>query len=506
MMQEKRAAIAGILGLFLCVPVTFAQQEPPQIIDVDSFILRNVTGEPFGFYLPEVPFDLNTELARETDIVRLRFTVQLPVVQGGGGGGGGNQQDQGPFYNLLGVSIPLAGYPAPLGPPLPDATTAFQSLRRAGTNFVENNGIATFNIDIYIPQFQGRNQARLLGFIPWDVRYLCQILLSSTQDPGCNFNPQGLNFAGGCREPVSGITFPILVIEHPNLGPPNPPPFADAGPDQTVQVGNTAILDGSRTFDGFNVGFGDDATRVIDQDQLEFTWEWISGPERVEPIVRDPVNAPAIAEVNFNTVGVYVYRLTVDDGVNAFPTQDSVTINVVSVVPENRGPRARINGPSQAVIIGGIIQLDGTSSSDPDGNPLTFRWRQTNELGGSLSTTEIRTAFQPLSGLESPVSTWQAVRPGTYYFRLIVSDGQLQDVAETVVRVVSAGTAGVVVMRLDESGQTFLETPGLAATETVVPGDSDDALSPMVAPGLCGFGLMPVALLPLALAAMRRRH
>ncbi|MBL8881059.1 MAG: hypothetical protein JNG88_18240, partial [Phycisphaerales bacterium] len=414
--MRKTAIVAAILGLSLWGTNAKAQDLPPQLVDVDFFILRSLTGDPFGIFLDPVAFDPATELAREIDIVRIHITMQLPADQGGGGGGGGNQNDLGPYFNLQGLSFPLVNYPSPSGPPLPDSNDAFESVRQGGTNYTEGvNGIAEFDLDIRIPPFQGRNQARLRTppLINWDVRYICQVLLSSSEDPGCNFDLEAGLFVGGCEEPVSGFGFLLFVIEHPSLTPPNPPPFADAGPDQTVQVGGSAILDGSRTFDGFNVGFGEAANTVFDRDQLDFSWEWISGPERVDPIVRDPTNAPAIAEVNLNTVGTYIYRLTVDDNVNALPTQDSVTINVVSAIPANRGPIASIVSPTSAVVLGGIIQLDGTGSTDPDGDPLTFRWRQTNELGGQLSDTEIRQAFQPLSGLDSPVSSWQAVRTGT---------------------------------------------------------------------------------------------
>lgn len=511
MKRYIQACIAGILGLSFLVSTSYGQGDvPPQIIDLEVLIFRSETGDPFGTYFDPVPFDPATELAREADIVRLHLTIALPPDQnGGGGGGGGNEQDQGPFFLLQGLSVPLANYPSPEGPPLPDAGREFVTVRQGNTNYVENNGIAEFDIDFLIPPFLGRNQARLRvpPLINWDVRYICQVLLAGTQDPGCNFNLDAGLFAGGCNDPVTGFGFFIFVVEHPSLAPPNPPPFADAGPDLTVQVGGSATLDGSRTFDGYNVGFGSDATTVNDRDTLQFTWEWISGPERVDPIVRDPINEPAVAEANFNTVGTYVYRLTADDGVNDLPTQDSVTVNVVSAIPENRGPQARISAPAHAVVLGGIIQLDGTGSTDPDGDPLTFRWKQTNELGGPLSDTEIRNAFQPLSGLDSPVSTWQAVRTGTYYFRLIVSDGSEQDVAEVSVDVVSTGTAGIVVMRFDQNGETPISVPGRESTQTPdQTSDDTSSLAPFASPAACGVGLMPLAILPLAIGAMRRRR
>jgi hypothetical protein len=195
--------------------------------------------------------------------------------------------------------------------------------------------------------------------------------------------------------------------------------------------------------------------------------------------------------VTLNEIGTYVYRLIVDDGVNALPSSDTVTIQVVSTLPENRAPTATIEAPTEAVVTGQVIMLNGTASSDPDGDRLSFRWRQTDELGGNLSSADTARVFQPLGGLEAPISQWQATTPGTFYFRLIVTDIYGAIATATVsITVVEAGTAGVTVTQGDET---------LGST-----GEQEQVGDP-IAPAACGGSLLPLAVLPLLLRLVRRR-
>lgn len=84
-----------------------------------------------------------------------------------------------------------------------------------------------------------------------------------------------------------------------------------------------------------------------------------------------------------------------------------------SAPPANHAPVASA-GPDQSLQVKGkaaTFTLDGRGSSDPDADPLTYRWEQTSPV------------------LASPVGTVAVVTlkraPGTYVFRLTVSDGAL---------------------------------------------------------------------------------
>ena len=84
---------------------------------------------------------------------------------------------------------------------------------------------------------------------------------------------------------------------------------------------------------------------------------------------------------------------------------------ICSCVPLNNPPRADA-GTSKDVNIGDFVFLNGTGSDDPDGDEISFKWRQ-------LSGTE---TF--LSNRESAIPSFEALENGTYRFELMVSDGR----------------------------------------------------------------------------------
>lgn len=336
----------------------------------------------------------------------------------------------------------------------------------------------TFNLRL--PDFIGQNQRKLTGELDFDVAYDIEICASNEnnaeEDPttiGCDIQE-------------------IHVSENSAFRPPNPQSFADAGPDRTVATGTKVRLDASRTFDATNIGFNPGAPSVIEKDNLVFAWEWNSGPVRVDPTQSDP--SDAIAEAELTALGEYVFRVTVDDGSStSLPSFDTVKIVVVESLPINNEPTAVIVGPANAVQIGQIIQLDGRDSSDPDGDELVYRWRQINEIGDSLTGSDLFKAFQPLSGVNGPVSTWQAINPGTYFFRLLVDDGEFLVNTTFTVRVIDSTVSG----RTETSNQGSPNSEGVQTSETA--GDIASGV------GLCGAGAGFVGLAPLGILLMRRR-
>lgn len=486
----KTRTIAAVLAVWLTcgiVSSTSAQDEgnvPPVITDVSWEISRLIIlSDLFGFYLPFEAFDPATELAHELEQIRLTITVEDPDFAGDG--------DDEVFYLRQSWFAPLPGYPAPEPNPIPEDMFAF--FPEEGDGFAPAvAGSTTLTItDIFtVPEWLGRNQARLEGFIDWDVRWIMRVFVSNEQDPDCTLAgfPAGLLIR--CEEPVFLWQELLFAVEHPGLAESNPPPFADAGPDQIVEPG-TITLDASRTFDGSNVGFDFTNPNIFEKDVLSYGWEWISGPVRVEPTQADPTDETAT--VVLTELGTYVYRVTVDDNVNSLPSLDSVSVVVVSEIPENRPPRAVITGSVSPIVAGSIITLSGSSSSDPDNDTLTYRWRQTDELGTTLTDREdVTRFFQPLSGVESSMVTWQATDAGEFFFRLIVSDGEIVDSTTVAIEVVAAPVAGV------------QATAGNASPTDAAAGDGSTQDAPTLAPA-CGGSLLPLGLLPL-LFLMRGRN
>ena len=146
-------------------------------------------------------------------------------------------------------------------------------------------------------------------------------------------------------------------------------PNADAGPDQTVRVGETVTLDGRGSSD-------------VDGDLLTFSWSFIAVPDGSTANLSNPtaVNPTFTADL----VGTYVVSLVVNDGIVDSPL-DTVTVTAAANAPPTIGNLfrtitkfdyddfARLIGATTTIIV---------SASDPDGDPLVFTWSASS---GSIS-------------------------------------------------------------------------------------------------------------------------
>lgn len=94
---------------------------------------------------------------------------------------------------------------------------------------------------------------------------------------------------------------------------------------------------------------------------------------------------------------------------------------------ENTPPQADA-GPDQSALVGARVTLDGSGSSDAEGDPLTFEWAL-SVPSGSLATLSDASLQQP---------SFLADLPGTYSATLVVDDGQLASAPDSVQIVVDA--------------------------------------------------------------------
>ncbi|MCW8132486.1 MAG: hypothetical protein KIS92_19215 [Planctomycetota bacterium] len=98
----------------------------------------------------------------------------------------------------------------------------------------------------------------------------------------------------------------------------------------------------------------------------------------------------------------------------------------------DRRPEARLTLPQDA-FLGTRVELDGSLSSDRDGDPLTAKWTSADKVRGVTIT--------PLGGMKAEFT---ADREGVYRVRLVVNDGKLDSrPAETFVRVLKPAEAPV---------------------------------------------------------------
>ena len=181
----------------------------------------------------------------------------------------------------------------------------------------------------------------------------------------------------------------------------NSPPVADAGPDQTVYVTQTVTLDGSGSSD-------------VDGDALTYKWSFSSRPDGSAAALSDPSAVkPTFAVDKF---GTYVVQLIVNDG-TADSTADTVTITTLNSAPVANA------GEDQTAYVTQTLTLDGSKSSDVDGNLLTFSWSFTSRPPDSAAALLDSTAVKPAFTID---------KPGTYVVQLIVNDGTVDSAPDTV--------------------------------------------------------------------------
>lgn len=194
----------------------------------------------------------------------------------------------------------------------------------------------------------------------------------------------------------------------------NTAPVADAGPDQALLYLHTTVqLNGTQSYDD-------------EGDPFFYDWEFVQQP------------AASLATLNGATTGTptfvadvygeYVIRLTVTDIFGAVSAPDTVTVSFANVKPVANA------GGNQAVVVGQTVLLDGSGSSDANGDPLTFHWsfvsKPDNSQAALAAPIAVQTSFVP---------DW----PGTYVVSLVVNDGLLNSEPNNVTIQAISGQDGV---------------------------------------------------------------
>ncbi|WP_440056729.1 PKD domain-containing protein (plasmid) [Pseudoalteromonas sp. T1lg65] len=169
-----------------------------------------------------------------------------------------------------------------------------------------------------------------------------------------------------------------------------------------------------------------------DPEGLSLTYQWrlISRPALSEGYIGFPTEEKAILSPDVE--GTYIISLTVSDGQNEV-TSNTQTFNVVG----NHKPIARISGPETAYV-DLPIELDGTKSSDPDNDTLTYEW-QFIEAASNVQMTARD------NGTASFIPTAQ----GNYVVSLRVNDGQSYSDVKTHLVQVKDNLAPVIVLEND---------------------------------------------------------
>lgn len=192
----------------------------------------------------------------------------------------------------------------------------------------------------------------------------------------------------------------------------NVAPIANAGPDQNVVTNSTVTLNGANSSDA-------------NGDSLTYAWSITSKPANSSATLSNSssVNPTFTAD----KAGSYVVTLTASDG-SLTSNSSSVTITAAT---SNVAPIANA-GSAQNVVVGATTTLNGSASSDANGDAITYAWtfisKPTNSAASLTNATTVNPTFSP------DVS-------GNYVLKLIVNDGVLSSTASSVT--ITASTANI---------------------------------------------------------------
>jgi hypothetical protein len=189
----------------------------------------------------------------------------------------------------------------------------------------------------------------------------------------------------------------------------NSAPVANAGPNQNVTTGSTVTLVSSGSTDA-------------NGDTLTYRWSMASKPtSSVAALSSATAASPTFTA---DLAGTYVVNLVVNDGKVDSSNVAAVTITASAA---NSAPVANA-GANQTVTRTGTpavvtVTLNGTGSTDANGDPLTYRWAITTKPALSAATLSSATAASP---------TFVADVAGIYVATLIVNDGKVDSSVSTV--------------------------------------------------------------------------
>ncbi len=182
----------------------------------------------------------------------------------------------------------------------------------------------------------------------------------------------------------------------------NTPPLADAGPDQLARVNDTVTLDGSASSD-------------VDGDVLTFAWTLVSQPPTSTATLSDP--AVVLPRITLDQPGDYVVELIVNDG------KDDSDLDTIIISTGNVAPVAHA-GLDQTVPVSQQAFLDGTGSTDANGETLSYQWTLESQPASSTAV---------LNNPTSPTPAFTVDQVGTYTVSLVVSDGALSSEPDHVI-------------------------------------------------------------------------
>lgn len=196
----------------------------------------------------------------------------------------------------------------------------------------------------------------------------------------------------------------------------NQAPIADAGSDVTQETADTVSLDGRGSYDP-------------EGDSITFHWSFDRVP--AESAIESTASPFSVNNTTDNTtsfhpdaVGTYVVALVVEDEEGKRSSPDYVIITIADA----EKPVANA-GSDQSGAVGATYALDGSSSYDAGGRPLTYAWTLASAPAGSSAT---------ISGADASSASITADKAGLYIASLVVNNGLTNSDPDTSLITVSS--------------------------------------------------------------------
>ena len=180
-------------------------------------------------------------------------------------------------------------------------------------------------------------------------------------------------------------------------------PFARAGVDTLIIVGDTARLSG-------------ELSSSTVSDTLTYLWRIAEKPDTSGFSLSDSTSM--VIEISPDVAGIYKLTLTVNDG--ALDSQpDEVVVRVSA-------PPVAIAGNDTTVSLNETyLRLNGRGSYDPDGDKITYQWMLLSVPEGSDSII--------IGGVESGEPSLRVDAEGIYVIELRVNDSLQSSLPDTIV-------------------------------------------------------------------------